>query len=152
MHGSRALDARTLASGSFTEPELIAAAAKLLPGASIASVESLTAPDAYWYALTALPQLPVLRVRYTDAAGTWVHLDPVTGRLLGTVDARGRAYRWAYDLLHKWDLNVLMLNRPLWDALLWAFSLVGIVTSVSGVWIGWRRLRGRHVRASNTAS
>jgi uncharacterized iron-regulated membrane protein len=86
----------------------------------------------------------VVRVRFDDPARTWVHLDPATGRLLGSIDSRGRAYRWVYDLLHKWDLNVLTLNRPVWDALLWMLSLVGIVTSISGVWIGWRRLRGRH--------
>ena len=43
-------------------------------------------------------------------------------------------------MFHKWDLNALTLHRPLWDVLLWAFSIVGLVTSVSGVWIGWKRL------------
>jgi hypothetical protein len=137
------LDARTLQPARAEPGALVAAAARVLSDAPIAAVETLTAPDAYWYDVAALPQLPVLRVRFADPAQTWVHLDPVSGRLLGTIDRRGRAYRWCYDLLHKWDLSVLTLNRPAWDALLWTLSLVGIVTSVSGVWIGWRRLRGR---------
>jgi hypothetical protein len=137
----RVLDATTLEPARMDEPALLAAASKLLPGAALADVEVLTAPDAYWYELASLPRLPVLRLRFDDAARTWVHLDPTTGRLLGSLDRRGRAYRWFYDLCHKWDLNVLMLNRPAWDLLLWVLSLVGIVTSVSGIYVGWRRLR-----------
>lgn len=137
------LDARTLEPARADRQALVAAAARLVPDAPIAAVDTLTAPDAYWYAVAALPQLPVLRIRFADAAGTWVHLDPATGRLLGSLDRRGRAYRWFYDLLHKWDLSVLTLNRPAWDAVIWVLSLIGCVTSVSGVWIGWRRLRGR---------
>lgn len=152
VNRSTVLDAGTLRPARVDRDALVAAASTLVPGAPIADVATLTAPDAYWYAVGALPPLPVLRVRFGDPAGTWLHLDPATGRLLGSIDRRGRAYRWAYDLLHKWDLSGLTLNRPAWDALLWALSLVGIVTSVSGVWIGWLRLRGRRglrtVRAS----
>jgi PepSY-associated TM region len=146
VDGTTVLDANTLQSDHVEQGRLIAAASRLVPGASIAAVQMLTAPDAYWYELAERPQLPVLRIRFADAAGTWVHLDPVTGQVLGSLDQTRRAYRWFYDLLHKWDLNVLMLSRPLWDLVLWALSFVGIVTSVSGVWIGWRRLRGRQRR------
>jgi len=141
--GTTVLDARTLQPVALERAVLVAAAAKLMPGQAVAAVDTLTAPDAYWYEVAALPRLPVMRVRFDDPAATWVHLDPATGRLLGSVDRRGRAYRWFYDLLHKWDLSVLTLNRPVWDGLLWVLSLVGIVTSASGVWIGWLRLRGR---------
>ena len=150
------LDLRTLVPARVAGETLIAAAAQLSPRARIAGVETLFAPDAYWYALATLPQLPVLRVIFDDAVGTWVHIDPVTGRLLGSVDQRGRAYRWVYDLFHKWDLNVLMLNRPVWDVILWLLSLVGIITSLSGVWIGWKRVRRpaqhRSIEASRRAT
>ena len=52
---------------------------------------------------------------------------------------------WFFDLLHKWDFNGLTLHRPAWDILLWALSMVGLVTSISGIWIGWKRLT--HSRA-----
>ncbi len=116
------------------------AARGLVPAGRIADSMLLTEPDSYWYSVGEKPQLPVLRLRFDDPPRTWLYLDPVTGEILQGVDARRRAYRWFYDLFHKWDLNVLTLNRPLWDILLWFFSLLGLVTSVSGIWIGWKRL------------
>jgi uncharacterized iron-regulated membrane protein len=140
--GSRTvLDAATLAPAHFDDRALVAAARLLMPGVPIVAVDRLTAPDAYWYGVLDQPPLPVLRVRYGDPAATWAHIDPATGRMLGDLDRKRRIYRWAFDLLHKWDFNVLTLNRPAWDIVLWLFSLVGIVTSVTGIWIGWKRLR-----------
>jgi len=115
--------------------------ALLMPNAPVVARERLTAPDAYWYTPGGLPQLPVLRVRFGDPGQTWVHIDPATGRLLGDGDARRRRYRWLFDLLHKWDLNVLTLHRPVWDIGLWLLSILGLVTSASGILLGWRRLR-----------
>jgi hypothetical protein len=134
------LDAATLAPAPPDAPALERAATPLVPDGSPIQTERLTAPDAYWYAVGEWPRLPVLRLRFDDPARTWLHIDPETGEILERLDARGRAYRWLFDLLHKWDLNVLTLHRPLWDALLWLLSAVGLVTSMSGVWIGWRRL------------
>jgi hypothetical protein len=139
----QALDPATLLPARLGEPAISAAAAKLVPGARIGQVERLSAPDAYWYDVGSLPQLPVLRVRFDDAAGTWVHLDPATGAILGEIDRRGRLYRWLFDFLHKWDLNGLTLNRPAWDVVLWVLSLLGIVISISGIRIGWVRLTRR---------
>ncbi|MDY0969503.1 PepSY domain-containing protein, partial [Sphingomonas sp. CFBP9021] len=87
-----------------------------------------------------LPRLPVLRLRFADPAQTWFYIDPATGEVLRKVDERQRAYRWVFDLLHKWDLNTLTLHRPAWDGLIWMFSIAGVVTSISGIWLGWKRL------------
>lgn len=137
------LDPATLATARPDPRALTAAAALLRPGAPIAGVERLRAPDFYWYETGEPPRLPVLRIRFGDAAGTWVHLDPATGQLLGDLDRRRRVYRTAFDLLHKWDLNLLTLHRPAWDLVLWALSLVGLATSITGVTIAWRRLGRR---------
>jgi uncharacterized iron-regulated membrane protein len=85
--------------------------------------------------------LPVLRVRYDDPAGTWVHIDPRTGRIVGDMDRRRRVYRWAFDLLHRWDLNVLIANGPARDVVLWLMSILGLITSITGIRIAWVRLR-----------
>ncbi|WP_404713284.1 PepSY domain-containing protein [Sphingomonas sp. MMS24-J13] len=138
---SSVLDAATLSPANLDGTALVTAARRLMPGAPIVAVDRLTGPDTYWYEVGALPVLPVLRVRYGDPAATWAHIDPANGRLLGDLDRRRRLYRWAFDLLHKWDLNGLTLHRPAWDALLWLASLVGLATSVTGIWIGFRRLR-----------
>jgi len=116
-------------------------APRLIPPAPVVRSDNLTAPDAYWYGAGDLPQLPVIRLRFGDAAATWIHIAPRTGEVIGSIDEKGRTYRWLFDLLHKWDVNALTMRRPLWDIVLWILSLLGLVTSVSGIWIGWKRLR-----------
>jgi hypothetical protein len=116
------------------------AAAKLVPQGKLSNATLLTEPDAYYYEIGTRPQLPVLRLRFDDPAQTWLYIDPMTGEILQRVDTRRRTYRWLFDLFHKWDLNALTRHRPLWDVFLWSFSLLGLITSVSGIWIGWKRL------------
>jgi len=134
------LDPTTLSPARPPQSAILAAARKLMGGAPIVAVERLTTPDAYWYEPGALPALPVLRVRFDDPARTWLMIDPATGDVLATLDRRRRVYRWAFDLLHTWDLNALTLHRPAWDILLWLLSALGLVTSVSGLWLGYKRL------------
>jgi uncharacterized iron-regulated membrane protein len=137
----RIVDAATLAPARVATRAIVAAAGRLQAGAPLLALDRLNAPDAYWYGVDAPPLLPVLRLRFDDPGATWLYIDPATGEVLATLDRRRRAYRWAFDLLHKWDLNVLTRHRPVWDLLLWLFSIVGLVTSVSGIWLGWKRLR-----------
>jgi hypothetical protein len=136
-------DAASLSPAVLPATTIASAAKDLVPEGRLVGVDRITSPDAYWYEAGDLPQLPILRLRFDDAERTWLHIDPATGAVLDTLDARGRSYRWLFDLLHKWDLNALTLHRPLWDFVLWGLSIVGLVTSLSGVWIGWRRLSGR---------
>lgn len=140
--GQRAtLDAATLMPSRPRPQAIVAGARRLAGSAPLLSVDRLAAPDAYWYAVGTLPRLPVLQLRFADPAQTWFYIDPATGEILRTVDKRQRVYRWAFDLLHKWDLNVLTLHRPAWDGLIWLFSIAGVLTSISGIWLGWKRLR-----------
>ncbi|MGO4326071.1 PepSY domain-containing protein [Cupriavidus sp. 2TAF22] len=123
-----------------TGERLTAAAASLVPGAGIAGSELLTQPDDYWYSHHQPRKLPVLRVRFDDAAATWAYLDATNGSLLGRSDGSRRAYRWLFNAAHSWDLGWLLRHRPAWDIAVWALSAAGLLISVSGVVIGWRRL------------
>jgi len=42
---------------------------------------------------------------------------------------------------NSWDFVSLTQHRPAWDIVVWLLSIVGLVMSVSGVVVGWRRLR-----------
>lgn len=113
-------------------------------------VEQLEAYDFYYYARAEQSmlghldkRLPVLRVRFDDPAQTWLHLDLYTGEVLGQLDQPRRVSRWLFALLHSWDWLPLLTRRPLWDAWMIVLSLGGLVLSVSGVVMGWRRLRRR---------
>lgn len=87
--------------------------------------------------------LPVLRLRFDDPAGTWLYLDPASGRVVQRLDAHRRVQRVLFAFLHSWDWRFLLENRPLWDVLLIAASLLGFLISLSGAVIGWRRLTRR---------
>ena len=132
---------------------LQAAAARLLD-APVARVEQLAAYDLYYYARDAHTMmggaarpLPVVRLVFADAHATWVHLDPHTGAVLGHIDSGKRASRWLFAMLHSWDWLPLLERRPLWDIVLVVLSLGGLLLSVTGVVIGWRRL-GKKLRTA----
>jgi len=137
----RLLDARTLMPVQPDGERIQRAATRLVPSAPILAIDTLTEPDAYWYAVHGEALLPVLRVRYGDEAATWVHIDPATGELLGESDARRRTYRWLFDLFHRWDLNLLLAASPARELLIWLMSLAGLISSVTAVYLGWLRLR-----------
>ncbi|MFE1597504.1 PepSY domain-containing protein [Methylobacterium sp. ID0610] len=117
------------------------AARRLLPEASITETVLLTEEDAYWYSHHQQRRLPVLRVKFDDPDATWFHIDPVTGEILGRADRSSRVYRWLFNAPHSFDFLFLLSRRPAWDAVVWLLSAAGLVISVSGVVIGWRRLR-----------
>ena len=124
----------------FTDARLIAAAAKLQPESRVAAATRLTSEDSYWYAHHGGRPLPILRVQFADEARTWYHIHPQTGQILGRVDASGRVYRWLFNGLHSLDFGPLIRNRPAWDLVVWSLSAIGLVVSVTGVVIAWRRL------------
>ncbi|MBD8628315.1 PepSY domain-containing protein [Oxalobacteraceae sp. CFBP 8753] len=128
------------------------AAATHLVDAPVARVEQLAAYDLYYYARDAHTMmggadkpLPAFRLVFDDPHATWVHLDPHTGAVLGHIDSGKRTSRWLFAMLHSWDWLPLLERRPLWDIVLVVLSLGGLLLSVTGVVIGWRRL-GKKLR------
>jgi len=86
----------------------------------------------------------VLRVRYNDDAATWLYLEPSLGTMTRQ-DRPGRWKRWLYHGLHSLDFPFLYRSRPLWDIVLIALSIGGLVLSATTLVPSWRRL-ARHVR------
>ena len=88
--------------------------------------------------------LPVLRVRYEDAAQTWLYLTPSPGQIL-KVERQDRANRWGYYGLHGLDFAFLYRHRPLWDVIV-VTLLIGVgVSTVTSLVPACRRL-ARHAR------
>lgn len=145
---SRVLAMQATAEAQLLLPSatLLAAARAMQPGARI-EAELLQAYDDYYYARAEQSmyghyprRLPVLRLRFDDAAATWLYLDPHSGALLAQLDSRARASRWLFNLLHSWDWQPLLERPRLREALIILFSLGGLVISLSGILLGWRRL------------
>lgn len=98
------------------------AGAALLPAASVKSATIQEMYDWHYYtrdehAMSGHLErpLPVLRLQFDDAAGTWLYLDPHSGNVVHRSDRPGRVKRILFALLHSWDWGPLLANRPLWD-------------------------------------
>jgi hypothetical protein len=123
-----------------TADALRAAAGRLLPGHG-ADFEILTAYDAYWYPHHDTRVLPAVRGRFDDPAATWVYLDPQTGEILARLDRSGRLNRWLFSGPHRFDFAMLSRHRPAWDLLMWSLNALGAGIALTGIVLGWRRLR-----------
>ena len=137
----RVVDAETGTQGTQSPDALFDAARRLVPDGRLAERVVLAEDDAYWYSHHDRRPLPVLRAIFDDAHRTWVHIDPKSGAVLGTLDANDRGQRWLFNAMHQLDFPGLVQRRPVWDALMLALLSCGLVTSLSGVVIGVRRLR-----------
>jgi uncharacterized iron-regulated membrane protein len=129
------------------EALLIQAAQRMLPDQPVHATR-LAHYDFYYFARgdnsmysNMSRRLPMLRIAFDDPARTWLQIDPYSGAIVDTLDARRRLARWIFNLLHSWDWLPLLQRAWLREPMMIAFSLGGLVISVSGMVIGWRRLR-----------
>ncbi len=121
--------------GFLRASEITAAVSRVMPVCSPAVV---VRPDDDYAIAPAMPSAPVYRAVCGD---TWLHFDGADGTLLEKLDASRRAYRWAYAALHTLDFPVLAARPALRTALVVTLCVFGLAFSLTGVVIGWRRLR-----------
>ena len=129
----------------FDRDTLAAAARAAMPDVEIADVAWLEDYDAYYYDRDRTLSLPVLRVRYADPPRTWLYLDPRRGAIVRKEEQLTRLNRWLYHGLHSLDFPFLYHRRPLWDIVVIALSVGGLVLSATTLVPAVHRLR-RHVR------
>lgn len=132
---------------ALSSEQIFAAAGRLMPTASMVLAQQLDEEDAYWYSHHHRRELPVLRIGFDDERQTWFHIDPRTGDILGQSSETRRLYRWLFNGLHSFDFAFLLRWRPAWDVLLVTMSVIGLIASLSGIVIGWRRLRRKAARS-----
>jgi hypothetical protein len=122
-------------SGVLNAQEIGGLTTRVAAGCGAASV--LADNDDY-PARSSVPGAPVYRSRCGDL---WFDIDGADGSVLQRLDASRRAYRWAYSALHTLDFPVLMAHPLLRDVLIVGLCMLGLAFSVTGIVIGWRRLR-----------
>ncbi len=118
--------------GGVGPNDLRRAAARLGPDCAVADDN-----DAY-AAHSRATGAPVYRVVCGDS---WWQIDGADGRIIEKLDASRRAYRWAFRALHTLDFPALAAAPALRSALVMLLCAGGFFFSLTGVVIGWRRLR-----------
>jgi hypothetical protein len=129
----------------FGDDVMLESARGAMQGVSVRDAVWLTVYDAYYYDRARALPLPVLRVRYDDPQQTWLYLDAGRGSIVRREERLSRVNRWLYHGLHSLDFPILYNRRPLWDIVVIALSLGGLVVSATTLVPAGTRLR-RHWR------
>jgi hypothetical protein len=82
-----------------------------------------------------------IRVQLDDSRDTWVHVDAASGEIVSVMDRSRRVYRWLYHGLHSLDFPGLVNRRPMWDVVMLSLLTLGFSFSVTGAFLGARRLK-----------
>ena len=112
------------------------------PGAPL-TLELLTSEDHYHYSHHRQAVLPVLRAHFGLADETTFYIDPAQGDIAGHADSNSKWNRWLFNGLHQLDFAAVVRLRPIWDILVIGLCVIGAVSTLTGVVLGWRRLRKR---------
>jgi uncharacterized iron-regulated membrane protein len=94
--------------------------------------------DDNYAAASPMPAAPVYRSVCGDV---WFHIDGASGAILERLDGSRRAYRWFYTGLHTFDFPMFSAHSAARSVLIVLLCSLGLMFSVTGAVIGWRRLR-----------
>jgi hypothetical protein len=135
----------------FDRQAVLAAATAAMPGVPVAGMEWLSGMDSYYYDRWAAKPLPILRLRFADAAATWLYVDGRHGLIALSLTRTARLNRWLYNGLHSLDFPFLYGRRPLWDLVVLLLSAGGLALTVTTMLPAVRRLRRRLRPATPTS-
>ena len=110
-------------------------------GPSLASTCNAAVPIAAGDNYAIEPTMPGAPVYRLVCGNIWYHIDAASGAALEKLDSSRRAYRWLYSALHTLDILALLATPAVRTVLIVVLCGVGLAFSLSGVVIGWRRLR-----------
>ena len=97
---------------------------------------------------SSIPNAPVYR---SVCSEVWYHIDGASGAILERSDPSSRAYRWLYSALHRLDIPSLNARPMLRSALIVLLCGCGLIFSLTGAVIGWRRLRLTRPRSGSNS-
>jgi hypothetical protein len=99
---------------------------------------SLVGTDDDYLASSTVSGAPVYRAK---CGGVWFDIDGASGGVLQKLDPSRRAYRWFYSALHTLDIPILLAHPRIRSILIVGLCVLGLLFSLTGIVIGWRRLR-----------
>ena len=95
------------------------------------------------------PFRPFYRVRLRDAAATDLYVSARTGEVLQRTTFRQRVWNWSGAVIHWIYFTPLRKSWSAWNQVVWWVSLVALLSSAVGSWLGFLRMAanraaGRH--------
>jgi uncharacterized iron-regulated membrane protein len=88
------------------------------------------------------PYRPFYRVRLDDAAGTDLYVSARTGEVLQRTRRSERAWNWCGAVVHWIYFTPLRASYSAWNQTVWWLSLIALLTSSIGTWLGVVRWLG----------
>lgn len=87
------------------------------------------------------PLRPFFKVRLADRENTDLYVSARTGEVVQRTLGYERGWNWFGSIVHWIYFVPIRKTFALWDWSVWAMSLVGLTTTVAGLWLGVSRTR-----------
>lgn len=85
------------------------------------------------------PYRPLFRVRLDDPKRTDLYVSARTGEVVQRTTQRERFWNWCGAVLHWIYFTPIRKDWSLWNQLVWWVSLVALLSSIAGTWLGLHR-------------
>ena len=86
---------------------------------------------------------PLWRAVFNDPAETWLYVNGTTGEIVQDVTGHERFWNWLGAIPHWLYPTILRDNGPLWNQVVIWSSTIGCFLVITGMVIGFSRLRGK---------
>jgi hypothetical protein len=140
----RLLDGHGVApAAAIPQAALLHAVQAVRPEARLRAVHLLASGDDYYYSHHSEAAFPVLRAAFDLPGDPTFYVDAAQGQLVGYADRNSRWNRWLFNGLHRLDVTPALRTRPVWDLIVAPLCVLGAVLSMTGLVLGWRRVRKR---------
>jgi uncharacterized iron-regulated membrane protein len=103
--------------------------------ADLADYDQWTVPNGYD------AHRPLYRIALNDPAGTELYVSSTTGEVVLDTTSHERVWNYVGSVAHWIYPTVLRSNWAVWDKVVWTLSLVALVAAISGVVLGFIRIR-----------
>ncbi|NOU61133.1 PepSY domain-containing protein [Marinifilum caeruleilacunae] len=88
-----------------------------------------------YYSGSAMHYLPstAYKIELSDAAQTWLYIDPASGERIKKLTKNSRVRRWLYRFLHTFDIPILKKYDWIRKTILLLLSFAGLAVSITGL-------------------
>jgi hypothetical protein len=130
-------------SGELLPPVSAATAKMVAEGFGRTSAAEVTGPIEYdqWIVHQHFdPFRPFYRVRLRDTQGTDLYVSARTGEVVQRTRFVERAWNWSGAVIHWIYFTPLRKSWSAWNQVVWWVSLIALLSSAAGTWLGFARL------------